>query len=182
MALPSGKDGFSTKRKVLRHVKSAYDVVIQTYNTANAYFNGLSEIIIGKAIKQHKLPRDEIVIMTKDFYPVPEYGMDGAEPGGTDEQLHLQVRQAFSRASPNRLCRCTPVSPLRLSPKPCRLCTTWSRLATHTIPACRAATLISFMRCKVCDFVQAYSAAHATNQSCKKRPYGPLSNFSHACW
>lgn len=29
------------------------------------YSNGLSEIILGKAIKELKLPRDEIVIMTK---------------------------------------------------------------------------------------------------------------------
>lgn len=29
------------------------------------YSNGLSEIILGKAIKQLNLPRDEIVIMTK---------------------------------------------------------------------------------------------------------------------
>jgi hypothetical protein len=29
------------------------------------YSNGLSEVILGKAIKQHKLPRDEIVVMTK---------------------------------------------------------------------------------------------------------------------
>ena len=29
------------------------------------YSNGLSEIILGKAIKQHDLPRDEIVVMTK---------------------------------------------------------------------------------------------------------------------
>lgn len=29
------------------------------------YSNGLSEVILGKAIKQLKLPRDEIVVMTK---------------------------------------------------------------------------------------------------------------------
>lgn len=29
------------------------------------YSNGLSEVILGKAIKEHKLPRDEIVVMTK---------------------------------------------------------------------------------------------------------------------
>ena len=29
------------------------------------YSNGLSEVILGKAIKQHNLPRDEIVVMTK---------------------------------------------------------------------------------------------------------------------
>jgi aryl-alcohol dehydrogenase-like predicted oxidoreductase len=29
------------------------------------YSNGESERILGKAIKQHNLPRDEIVVMTK---------------------------------------------------------------------------------------------------------------------
>ena len=29
------------------------------------YSNGLSEIILGKAIKKFNLPRDEIVVMTK---------------------------------------------------------------------------------------------------------------------
>lgn len=32
------------------------------------YSNGLSEVIIGKAIKQHNLPREKIVIMTKVSY------------------------------------------------------------------------------------------------------------------
>lgn len=32
------------------------------------YSNGLSETILGKAIKQHNLPRDEIVIMTKVIF------------------------------------------------------------------------------------------------------------------
>ncbi|KAJ2920080.1 hypothetical protein MD484_g306, partial [Candolleomyces efflorescens] len=34
------------------------------------YSNGLSEIILGKAIKQFNLPRGEIVVMTKVFFPV----------------------------------------------------------------------------------------------------------------
>jgi hypothetical protein len=34
------------------------------------YSNGLSEVILGKAIKQHKLPRDEIVVLTKVFFIV----------------------------------------------------------------------------------------------------------------
>ncbi|CAE6444042.1 unnamed protein product [Rhizoctonia solani] len=71
----------------IKHIKAAYDAGIQTFDTANVYSNGLSEIILGKAIKQHKLPRDEIVIMTKVCFPVsPEYGMNGAGLGGTDEQ------------------------------------------------------------------------------------------------
>ncbi|KAL0955968.1 hypothetical protein HGRIS_002151 [Hohenbuehelia grisea] len=51
----------------IKHIKYAYDAGIQTFDTANVYSNGLSEIILGKAIKQHNLPRDEIVVMTKVF-------------------------------------------------------------------------------------------------------------------
>ncbi|KAG8742958.1 hypothetical protein FRC10_000580, partial [Ceratobasidium sp. 414] len=49
----------------IKHIKAAYDVGIQTFDTANVYSNGLSEVILGNAIKQYKLPRDEIVVMTK---------------------------------------------------------------------------------------------------------------------
>ena len=41
-----------------------YDCGIQTFDTAPVYSNGLSEVILGKAIKQLNLPREEIVIMT----------------------------------------------------------------------------------------------------------------------
>ena len=68
---------------------TSYDAGINTFDTANVrqicpfscfvsrvdhlnfdcddqvYSNGRSEIILGKAIKQHNLPRDEIVVMTK---------------------------------------------------------------------------------------------------------------------
>lgn len=43
----------------------SYELGIQTFDTANCYSNGLSEIILGKATKQLQLPREEIVIMTK---------------------------------------------------------------------------------------------------------------------
>ncbi|PBL03979.1 Aldo/keto reductase [Armillaria gallica] len=49
----------------ISHIKAAYDAGINTFDTANAYSNGLSEVILGKAIKQFNLPRDAIVIMTK---------------------------------------------------------------------------------------------------------------------
>jgi len=52
----------------LKHIKAAYDAGIQTFDTANVYSNGASEIILGKAIKKFNLPRDEIVIMTKVFF------------------------------------------------------------------------------------------------------------------
>lgn len=54
----------------IKQIKVAYDVGINTFDTANIYSNGQSEIILGKAIKQEGLPRDEIVVMTKVFHPV----------------------------------------------------------------------------------------------------------------
>ncbi|KAG6907919.1 hypothetical protein DXG01_006849 [Tephrocybe rancida] len=46
-----------------------YDAGIQTFDTANVYFNGLSEVILGKIIKQLSLPRTEIVVLTKACPP-----------------------------------------------------------------------------------------------------------------
>ena len=69
--------------------RSSYDAGINTFDTANArltssllfvfdlltfgryevYSNEQSEIILGRAIKQLNLPRDEIVVMTKVCVP-----------------------------------------------------------------------------------------------------------------
>ncbi|CAA7259016.1 unnamed protein product [Cyclocybe aegerita] len=58
------------EEEAIKHIKVAYDAGIQTFDTANVYSNGLSEIILGKAIKELKLPRDEIVVMTKLYATV----------------------------------------------------------------------------------------------------------------
>lgn len=54
----------------LEHIKAAYDLGINAFDTANVYSNGLSEVILGKAIKKYNLPRDEIVVMTKLYATV----------------------------------------------------------------------------------------------------------------
>ncbi|TFK35320.1 aryl-alcohol dehydrogenase [Crucibulum laeve] len=54
----------------IEHIKVAYEAGINTFDTANVYSNGLSETILGKAIKKLNLPRDEIVVMTKVFFTV----------------------------------------------------------------------------------------------------------------
>lgn len=51
--------------EVNKHIQFAYDNGIQTFDTANVYSNGLSEIALGRAIRELNLPRDELVIMTK---------------------------------------------------------------------------------------------------------------------
>jgi len=77
----------------IKQIKAAYDAGIQTFDTANIYSNGVSEVILGKAIKQHNFPRDEIVVMTKCFGPVAR------EPGevfwktGKNPEEHGYVNQ-----------------------------------------------------------------------------------------
>jgi len=75
---PSWQEWVLPEEEGIKHIKAAYDAGINTFDTANVYSNGLSEVILGKAIKEHKLPRDEIVVMTKVFFPVGHKYEDGA--------------------------------------------------------------------------------------------------------
>ncbi|KAK7444806.1 hypothetical protein VKT23_015123 [Stygiomarasmius scandens] len=54
----------------IKHIKAAYDAGVNAFDTANVYSNGLSEVILGKAIKQHNMDRDKIVVMTKHWWTV----------------------------------------------------------------------------------------------------------------
>ncbi|KAG7441434.1 aryl-alcohol dehydrogenase [Guyanagaster necrorhizus] len=54
----------------IKQIKAAYDIGINAFDTANIYSNGQSEVVLGKAIKQHDLLREKIVVMTKVFHPV----------------------------------------------------------------------------------------------------------------
>ncbi|KAG4420921.1 hypothetical protein IFR04_005898 [Cadophora malorum] len=56
----------------LRILKAAYDRGVNTWDTANMYSNGLSEEIIGKAIKKFDIPREKLVLMTKCYIYVAE--------------------------------------------------------------------------------------------------------------
>lgn len=63
------------EEKSLPILKAAYDKGLNTWDTANVYSNGVSEEIIGKAIKKYNIPRHKIVILSKC------YGYVGEEPG-----------------------------------------------------------------------------------------------------
>jgi hypothetical protein len=58
------------EEEAIQHIKLAYDAGIQTFDTANVYSSGESEVILGKAIRQLHLPRNEIVVMTKVYFGV----------------------------------------------------------------------------------------------------------------
>jgi len=54
----------STRPMYVEFFNVALDSNLYNFNY-QVYSNGLSEIILGKAIKELKLPRDEIVVLTK---------------------------------------------------------------------------------------------------------------------
>lgn len=58
-------------------LKHAYDVGLNTWDTADVYSNGKSEEIIGKALKQYKIPRNKVVILSKCYFGVAD---DGSQP------------------------------------------------------------------------------------------------------
>src|ERR1700712_3349888 len=53
-------------------MKHAYDSGINTFDVADAYSNGMSEEILGAFLKEYKIPRSKVVIMTKIFFRVDE--------------------------------------------------------------------------------------------------------------
>ena len=90
--------------KSLEILKAAYDVGITTWDTANAYSNGLSEEAIGKAIKTFSLPREKVVIMTKIWaYVAEEVNINGFMFGqqmqGTKEYVNQGGKRVPSRAT-----------------------------------------------------------------------------------
>ncbi|KAE8859758.1 hypothetical protein PTNB29_06989 [Pyrenophora teres f. teres] len=68
-------------------LKAAYDRGITTWDTANVYSNGVSEEIVGKAIKKYNLPRDKLVILTKCF------GYVGEDPSIRTIQFNKELPQ-----------------------------------------------------------------------------------------
>ncbi|KAG9027633.1 hypothetical protein FRB95_007567 [Tulasnella sp. JGI-2019a] len=86
------QDWVLDEQEGVEHIKLAYDLGINTFDTSNTYSNGLSEVVLGKAIKKYNLPRDEIVVMTKiklavnhDPHGVP---MWSAPPAQLDQQRY----------------------------------------------------------------------------------------------
>ncbi|EEB92055.1 hypothetical protein MPER_09488 [Moniliophthora perniciosa FA553] len=64
----------------MKHIKAAYDAGINAFDTANAYSNGVSEAILGKAIKKYNMNRDQIVFFAVGDSPdFITFGKSGEE-------------------------------------------------------------------------------------------------------
>ncbi|KFZ05642.1 hypothetical protein V502_09951, partial [Pseudogymnoascus sp. VKM F-4520 (FW-2644)] len=68
------QDWVLNEDKALPLLEYAFKKGINTWDTADSYSNGLSEEIIGKALRKYSIPRSRIVIMTKCFFGVDESG------------------------------------------------------------------------------------------------------------
>jgi aryl-alcohol dehydrogenase-like predicted oxidoreductase len=57
-------------------LKHAYDVGLNTWDTADIYSHGRSEEIVGKALKEYNIPRSKVVILSKCYFGV---SLDGEQ-------------------------------------------------------------------------------------------------------
>jgi len=95
---PGWRGWFMDEDTALEHINFAYEAGINTFDTANVYSNGLSEIILGNVIKRLELPREELVIMTKLSGAVgPEYGVDTRANGRQPIDFGIINQQGLSR-------------------------------------------------------------------------------------
>jgi aryl-alcohol dehydrogenase-like predicted oxidoreductase len=62
------------EEEALPLLKHAYDVGLNTWDTADVYSNGRSEEIIGKALKKYNIPRNKVVILSKCYFGVSSDG------------------------------------------------------------------------------------------------------------
>lgn len=58
------------KEKVFAILKKCYDNGLRTFDTADTYSNGYSEILLREFIEKYKIKRDRIIILTKLYFPV----------------------------------------------------------------------------------------------------------------
>ncbi|KAF7356074.1 Aldo/keto reductase [Mycena venus] len=91
-----GQTWILPEKDVLEQIKFAYDAGINAFDTAASYSDGMSEEILGKAIKQYNLPRDEIVVMTKVFgYSAWNKSKEGEEGARIVNQHGLGRKHIF---------------------------------------------------------------------------------------
>lgn len=60
------------KQEVFKILKACYDAGLRTFDTADAYSNGVSEKLLGEFLREYKIPRERVVILTKVFFLVDE--------------------------------------------------------------------------------------------------------------
>ncbi|KAL8906525.1 MAG: hypothetical protein Q9207_001963 [Kuettlingeria erythrocarpa] len=73
------------EEKSLPLLEHAYKVGINTWDTADVYSNGVSEEIVGKALKKYNIPRNKVVILSKCYFGVLPEGQPGIAAMSTND-------------------------------------------------------------------------------------------------
>jgi len=95
MQYGSGQDWMiSDHDEAIKQLKHAYDQGINTFDTANVYSAGESEVILGKFLKQHNIPREAVVILTKTYNP--DGKPEDRGPAGLNNHRGLSRKRIFA--------------------------------------------------------------------------------------
>lgn len=85
------------EEEIFTIMKKCYDSGLRTFDTADVYSNGTSEILLGKFIKKYNIPREEIVIFTKLYFPVDRDPAGARVFGGDNDYYKYVNAQGLSR-------------------------------------------------------------------------------------
>ncbi|KAF8748706.1 aldo kereductase [Rhizoctonia solani] len=162
------------EEEAIKHIKKAYELGIQTFDTANVYSNGESERIFGKAIKELNLPRDEIVVMTKLYATVGRTPKDKfadrsqAEANGYVNQSGLSRKRSSTLLNDSNLIMLTSYNVIvSITTPPSR------RLCKPFMMLCKRA-MLAILECQVATPTSSRDANYAINN--KLTPFISMQN------
>jgi aryl-alcohol dehydrogenase-like predicted oxidoreductase len=76
------------------HIRQALDLGFNFFDTADVYSYGRSEEILGRALKDARIPREHVVIATKVFFPL---GSDPNQRGLSRKHIREAIDASLSR-------------------------------------------------------------------------------------
>ena len=85
--------GRTDEKESLKIIFDAFDNGINTFDCANVYSDGMSEVILGKAIKKIN-QRDKMIITSKGFFP-PKH--DPTRKGNTKKNIIASCEESLNR-------------------------------------------------------------------------------------
>ncbi|WP_314589978.1 aldo/keto reductase family protein [Paenibacillus terrigena] len=84
--------GYVERENAVNSIKTAYDLGINFFDTANVYENGAAEELVGKVLKDY--PRESYVLATKAFWPMGEGPNDrGLSRKHITEQVNASLKR-----------------------------------------------------------------------------------------
>ncbi|MWV47242.1 aldo/keto reductase [Paenibacillus sp. HJL G12] len=84
--------GYVERENAVNSIKTAYDLGINFFDTANVYEKGAAEVLVGETLKAY--PRESYVLATKAFWPMGEGPNDrGLSRKHIMEQAHASLKR-----------------------------------------------------------------------------------------